>query len=105
MSTPQSPPSTTTVRQPHRSKRTSLRSWTTYAALRDATRPGVDMLAPSLRRATSRARWRKLLTYRLGGTVIVAANGLGTALLEPAGIAASQVIGSAAVRVAAALLD
>ena len=74
-------------------------------ALRDATCQGADVLALGVRREASRARWRKILTYGLGGTVIVAANGLGTALLGPAGVAASQAVGSAAVGVAAALLD
>jgi hypothetical protein len=52
-------------------------------ALRDATCQGADILALGVRRETSRARWRTILTYGLGGTVIVAANGLGTALLGP----------------------
>lgn len=73
--------------------------------LRDATCQGADMLALGIRRDASRARWRKILTYGLGGIVIVTANGLGAALLGPVGVAASQVIGSAAVGVAATLLD
>jgi hypothetical protein len=74
-------------------------------SLRDATCQSADVLVLGVRREASRARWRKVLTYGLGGTVIVAANGLGAALLGPAGVAASQAIGSAAVGVAATLLD
>lgn len=92
-----------TDRLPHSAGRIQLLD--DLRALRDATCQGADILALGVRRETSRARWRKILTYGLGGTVIVAANGLGTALLGPAGAAASQAIGSAAVGVAATLLD
>ena len=73
--------------------------------LRDASCQSADLLAQGIRRRQSRQRWKKLLTFGLGGTVIVVANGAGTALLGPIGVAASGAIGSAAVGVAAQLLQ
>ena len=71
--------------------------------LRDATCQSADLLAMGVRRDASRSRWRKILTYGLGGTVIIAANGLSVAVLGPVGVAVSQAVGSAAVGVAVPL--
>lgn len=73
--------------------------------LRDASCLTADLLAQGIRHERSRQRWKKLLTFGLGGTVIVAVNGIGTALLGPAGVAASAAIGSAAVGVAVQLVS
>ena len=73
--------------------------------LRDASCQSADLLGQGIRRQQSRQRWKKLLTFGLGGTIIVVANGAGTALLGPIGVAASGAIGSAAVGVAAQLLQ
>jgi len=69
--------------------------------LRDVSCQTAELLSRGLRQEQSRQRWKKLLTYGLGGTVIVVANSIGTALLGPGGVAASAAIGSAAVGVAA----
>jgi hypothetical protein len=73
--------------------------------LRDVSCQTVDLLSQGLRQEQSRRRWKKLLTYGLGGTAIVVANSIGTALLGPVGVAASGALGSAAVGVAASLLS
>jgi hypothetical protein len=73
--------------------------------LRDASCLTADLLAQGTRHERSRERWRKLLTFGLGGTLIVVANGVGTALLGPVGVAASGAIGSAAIGVAAQLVS
>jgi hypothetical protein len=73
--------------------------------LRDASCLTADLLSQGIRNERSRQRWKKLLTFGLGGTVIVAVNGVGTALLGPAGVAASGAIGSAAVGVAVQLVS
>lgn len=72
-------------------------------ALRDATCQSADVLAMGVQREASRTRWRKILAYGLGGTVIIAVNGFATTLLGPVGVAVSQAIGCAAVGVAAPL--
>jgi hypothetical protein len=74
-------------------------------SLRDVSCQTADLLSQGLRKEQSRQRWRKLLTYGLGGTVIVVANSIGTALLGPVGVAASGALGSAAVGAAASLLS
>jgi hypothetical protein len=73
--------------------------------LRDASCLTVDVLSQGIRHERSRQRWKKLLTFGLGGTVIVAINGIGTAVLGPAGVAASAAIGSAALGVAVQLVS
>lgn len=73
--------------------------------LRDVSCQSADLLSQGLRQDQSRQRWKKLLTYGLGGTVIVVANSIGTALLGPVGVAASGVIGSAAVGAAVSSLS
>jgi hypothetical protein len=70
-------------------------------ALREASCLSADFLSESLRNRKARQRWKKLLTFGLSGTLIVAANSAGTAILGPVGVAASAAIGSAAVGVAA----
>jgi hypothetical protein len=72
--------------------------------LRDATCQSADLLAAGVRRQQSRARWKKILTFGLGGTLIVTANGIGTAFLGPGGVAASGAIGSAAVGAAVPMI-
>jgi hypothetical protein len=73
--------------------------------LRDASCQTADIISQGIRQQRSRQRWKKLLTFGLGGTMIVAVNGVGTAVLGPIGVAASGAIGSAAVGVAAQLLS
>jgi hypothetical protein len=73
--------------------------------LRDASCLTADLLSQGIRHERSRQRWKKLLTFGLGGMVIVTANGVGTALLGPAGVAASAAIGSAAVGAAVQLVS
>lgn len=73
--------------------------------LRDASCLSADLLAQGIRHERSRERWRKILTFGLGGTLIVVANGVGTVLLGPVGVAASGAIGSAAIGVAVQLVS
>jgi hypothetical protein len=73
--------------------------------LRDLSCQTADLLSQGIRREQSRQRWKKILTFGLGGTVIVVVNSVGTAVLGPIGVAASGAIGSAAVGVAAQLLS
>jgi hypothetical protein len=73
-------------------------------ALREASCLTADFLSQNVRQEQARQRWRKLLTFGLSGTLIVAANSIGTALLGPVGVAASGAIGSAAVGVAVQLV-
>lgn len=73
--------------------------------LRDASCLTADLLSQGLQQQQSRQRWKKILTFGLGGTAIVVANGVGTALLGPGGVAASGAIGSAAVGVAVELVS
>lgn len=77
---------------------TSLRS------LREASCLSADFLLESIRQQQTRQRYKKLVTFGLSGTLIVAANSVATALLGPIGVAASGAIGSAAVGVAAQFL-
>lgn len=74
-------------------------------SIRDASCELKDVLSLGVRRQQSRTKWRKILTFGLGGTAIVAANALGTAILGPAGVAASGAVGSAAVGVAVQPVD
>lgn len=53
---------------------------------------------------SQRKKWRKLVTYGLGGTLIVAANAGAAVLLGPVAAAVSAAVGSAAVGAAAAPL-
>jgi hypothetical protein len=73
--------------------------------LRDVSCQAADLLSEGLRQEQSRQRWKKLLTYGLGGTLIVIANSIGTALLGPVGVAASGALGSAAVGAAVSSLS
>lgn len=72
--------------------------------LREASCLTADFLSQNIRQEQARQRWRKLLTFGLSGTLIVAANSIGTVLLGPIGVAASGAIGSAAVGVAVQLV-
>jgi hypothetical protein len=73
--------------------------------LRDASCQTADVLSSGIRQQRSRQRWKKMLTFGLGGTLIVTVNSIGTALLGPPGAAASGAIGSAAVGVAVQFLS
>jgi hypothetical protein len=73
--------------------------------MRDTTCLTADLLSQGIRQERSRQRWKKLLTFGLGGTLIVAVNSVGTVLLGPAGVAASGAIGSAAVGIAVQLIS
>lgn len=73
--------------------------------LRDWSCLTADQLSQDLRRQQARQRRKKILTFGLSGTLIVAANSIGTVLLGPGGAAASGAIGSAAVGVAVQLLS
>ena len=73
--------------------------------LRDASCQTADLLSSGIRQQQSRQRWKKILAFGLGGTMIVAVNSIGTALLGPPGAAAPGAIGSAAVGVAVQLLS
>ena len=73
--------------------------------LRDASCLTADLLTQSIRQQQTRQRWKKLLTFGLSGTLIVAVNSIGTVLLGPGGAAASGAIGSAAVGVAVQILS
>jgi hypothetical protein len=73
--------------------------------LRDASCQTADLLSSGIRQQQSRQRWKKILTFGLGGTLIVTVNSIGTALLGPPGVAASGAIGSAALGVAAQFLS
>jgi len=57
--------------------------------LRDASCLTADSLSQSLRERKTRQRLKKLLTFGLSGILIVTANGIGTAMLGPGGVAAS----------------
>jgi hypothetical protein len=74
-------------------------------SLREASCLSADFLAQGVRHEQARQRYKKLLTFGLSGTLIVAANSIGTAILGPVGVAASGAIGSAAVGVAVQLLS
>ena len=66
-------------------------------SLQEATCQSSDLLSQGIRQQRSRQRWVKILTFGVGGTLIVAANAAGTAFLGPVVIAASGAIGSAAI--------
>lgn len=68
--------------------------------LRDASCHTAQLLSQSVRQQRTRQRLKKLLALGLGGTLIAAVNGAGTALLGPIGVAASGALGSAAIGVA-----
>jgi hypothetical protein len=68
--------------------------------LRDASCLTADLLAQGIRSKPARQRWKKVLTFGVGGVLIVAVNGLGTVLLGPVGAATSGAIGSAAIGIA-----
>jgi hypothetical protein len=74
-------------------------------SLQEATCQSADLLSQGLRQQRSRQRWVKILTFGVGGTLIVAANAAGTALLGPVGIATSGAIGSAAIGAGVQLLS
>jgi DNA-binding FrmR family transcriptional regulator len=57
-----------------------------------------------INRPPQRLKWRKLVTYGLGGTLIVAANAGAAVVLGPVAVAVSAAVGSAAVGAAAAPL-
>jgi hypothetical protein len=65
--------------------------------LRDATCTSADLLAMGVRNAQSRSRWRKVVTFGVGGSLIVASNALAIPLLGPAAAAVSGAVGSAAI--------
>ncbi|NAZ87298.1 hypothetical protein [Kineococcus indalonis] len=71
--------------------------------LRDATCTSADMLAAGVQREASRARWRKILTYGMGGCLLIAADGAAELLLGVPMTALSEAVGGAAVGVAAPL--
>jgi hypothetical protein len=73
--------------------------------LRDLSCQTADLLSQGIHREQSRRRWKKILTFGLGGTLIVVVNGISTAVLGPIGVAASGAMGSAAVGVAAQLVS
>jgi hypothetical protein len=73
--------------------------------LRDSSCITADLLSQSIRRKQTRQRLKKLLTFGLSGTLIVAVNSIGTAVLGPVGVAASGALGSAAVGLAAQFLS
>ena len=65
--------------------------------LRDVTCTSADLLAMGVRNAQSRSRWRRIVTFGVGGSLIVASNALAIPLLGPAAAAVSGAIGSAAI--------
>jgi hypothetical protein len=73
--------------------------------LRDSSCLTAELLSQSIRQQQTRQRLKKLLTFGLSGTLIVIVNGVGTAVLGPVGVAASQALGSAALGVAAQFLS
>jgi hypothetical protein len=73
-------------------------------SLRDAMCQSADLISANVGKEQSRRRWKRLLAFGLGGTLIVTVNAAGTAVLGPAGVAASGAIGSAAVGAAVTMV-